>query len=252
MSDSVVQSVMSGRTILLIYAASIPCLQSLLPIKCTCREDFAGEQNSVLDFACYGKVGYSYYIPDGLTPSDLNEYAAMEILKMSDYHLPLDCQTLYKKAVCEGVYRPCLTQMADFVSEDVPLPTLKTKYMLPFGQPCLSSCQTSFVQCGLYIRQTGSQLNCSAGHDYTHNQYISFKPFRSLFHPIDHSDNGTLYNPMLTGRLTVAPYLFSPVDGNQVSRTKEQLSDLAFQNLNIQNFSSIDTTNANNTGPMGW
>ena len=243
---------MRRRGFLLLYAASIPCLQSLPPIKGTCREDSAGEQNSVLDFACYGVVGYSYYVPDGLTPSDLNEYAAMEILKISDYHLPLDCQTLYKKAVCEIAYRPCPTQTTDFVSSDVPLPTLETKYMLPFGQPCLSSCQTSFAQCGLYIRQTGSQLNCSAGHDYTHNQDIPFKPFRSLFHQLDHSDNGTLCNPMLTGRSTVAPYLFSSVDGNQVSRTKEQPSDLAFRNFSIQNFSSAATTNASNIGPMGW
>lgn len=234
--------------LLLLYVASIPCLQSLLPIKGTCREDSAGEQNSVLDFACYGVVGYSYYVPDGLTPSDLNEYAAMEILKISDYLLPLDCQTLYKKAVCEIVYRPCPTQRTDFVSSDAPLTTLESKYMMPFGQACLSSCQTSFAQCGLNIRQTGSQLNCSPGHDCTHNQHITYKPFRILFHQLHQSNNGIL----LTGGSTVPPHLFLSVYGNQVSHTKEQLSDLAFQNLSTQNFSSIATTNANDTGPMGW
>lgn len=238
---------MKGKGFLLLYAASIPCLQSLLPIKGTCSENSAGKQISVLDFACYGVVGYSYYVPDGLTPSDLNEYAATEILRISDYPLPMDCQTLYKKAVCEIVYRPCPTQMTNFVPSDVPLPTLESKYMMPFGQLCLSSCQKSFAQCGLNIWQTGSQLNCSAGHDYTHNHYITYKPFKSLFHQLHQSNSGTL----VTGGSIVAPYLFLSVYGNQVSHTKEQLSDLAL-NLSTQNFSNIATTNANDTGPMGW
>jgi hypothetical protein len=234
---------MRGIGFLLLLATSFPDFKSSLYISGTCQEDFlGGEQNSVYDSACHGEVRYSYYVPDGLTSSDLNDNAAMDIAKIPIHKLSSGCQILYRKAVCETVYLPCPTRAADIISNDFSVTAF------PFRRPCLSFCSTLFAQCGLDIRQTGSDLNSSPRYDYS--QYAIDKPTTSFPQQLSPCNNSTLCNSELSARTTAGSCLSSSVRGHQLSQSTEQLSVLDSEDSNMLNIQSIRTTSDNTT--MAW
>ena len=234
---------MRGLGFLLLLATSFPVFRSSLYISGICQEDFLrGEQYSAYDSACHGEVRYSYYIPDGLTSSDLNDNAVMEISKTPLHKLSSGCQILYRKAVCETIYLPCPTRATDIVSNDF------SETAFPFHRPCLSFCSTLFAQCGLDIRQTGSDLNSSTRYD--HSQYAIDKPTTTLPQQLNPRNNSTLCNLELSARTTAGSCLSSSVRGNQLSPTTEQLPVQTSEDSNMLSIQSISTASDNTT--MAW
>jgi hypothetical protein len=234
---------MRGIGFLLLLTTSFPDFKTSLHISGTCQEDFlGGEQNSVDDSACHGEVRYSYYVPDGLTSSDLNDNAAMEIAKIPIHKLSSGCQILYRKAVCETVYLPCPTRATDIISKDFSVTAF------PFRRPCLSFCSKLFAQCGLDIRQTGSDLNSSTRYDYS--QYAIDKPTTTFPQQLNPSNNSALCNSELSARTTAGSCLSSSVRGHHLSHSTEQLSVLASEDSNVLSIQSITTTGDNTT--MAW
>lgn len=229
--------------LLLLLATTFPDFKSSLYISGTCQENFlGGEQNSVYDSACHGEVSYSYYVPDGLTSSDLNDNAAMEIAKTPIHKLSSGCQILYRKAVCETVYLPCPIRATDIISNDFSVTAF------PFRRPCLSFCSTLFAQCGLDIRQTGRDPNSSPRHHYS--QYAIDKPTTTFPKQLNPSNDSTLCNSELRARTIAGSCLSSSVRGSQLSHSTEPLSVLASEDSNMLNIQSITTTGDNTT--MAW
>ena len=122
--------------------------------------------------------------------------------------------------------------------------------LLAISFPCPPSCQAFSTQRGLDVRQTGSQLKCSATYDYTHSLLAIDKPVKNSTNRLHRSNDVTSWNSMLTARSTVKPCSLGCE--NQASHNTEQLPDLAFGNFNMLNIPGIATANINGTGAMSW
>lgn len=157
----------------------------------------SGFHERSINLACNGAVDYSYHVPYGYLPSDLNDIATTRLSQSSLSILPELCRAAYKKAICSTIYLPCLLgSSTETLSDNITGVVSITPYTIRFRRPCVSLCFLAHKECGALISLVDHQLLCDAQFDYSYGFFPKGNSSWSLPHLFDQTNRSPTCNSM--------------------------------------------------------